>query len=273
MRVYCILGDERAYVLKSSLMFSSVLKQQGIKGSYVPFKVAPDQIGQALQSLKVLNITGANITVPYKEAVIPHLDILSEGANIIGAINTIVINGEELKGYNTNAIGFMDAMSSVGYDLEGKSALVIGTGGAARAVVFVLNWMRTESIIVAGRNKEKTGELVNQLGGEAKSMQTLPDQPLSVDIIVNATSVSSKDEAPEMDALVQQLNLPNCDMIVDLNYGRPQNFWQDLALEKDIRFMDGLTPLVYQARRTFSLWTGLQVPPENFLQALGETEG
>ena len=61
-------------------------------------------------------------------------------------------------------------------------------------------------------------------------------------------------------------------MIVDLNYGRPQNFWQDLARAKDIRFMDGLTPLVYQARRTFSLWTGLQVPPENFLQALGETE-
>ena len=83
MRVYCILGDERAYRLKSSLMFSNVLKQQGIKGSYVPFKVAPDQIGQALQSLKVLNIAGANITLPYKEAVIPYLDILSEGANII----------------------------------------------------------------------------------------------------------------------------------------------------------------------------------------------
>ena len=75
-----------------------------------------------------------------------------------------------------------------------------------------------------------------------------------------------------MDTLVQQLNLPNCDMIVDLNYGRPQNFWQDLALKKDIRFMDGLTPLAYQARRTFSLWTGLQVPPENFLQALVETD-
>jgi len=271
MRVYCILGDERAYRSKSSLMFSNVLKQQGIKGSYVPFKVVPEQIGQALHSLKVLNIAGANITVPYKEAVIPHLDILSEGANIIGAINTIVINGEELKGYNTNAIGFMDAMSSVEYDLEGKSALVIGTGGAARAVVFILNWMRTKSIIVAGRNKEKTRELVNKLGGEAKSLQTLPDQPLPVNLIVNATSVSSKDEAPEMDALVQQLNLPNCDMIVDLNYGRLANFWQDLALAKDIRFMDGLTPLAYQARRTFSLWTGLQVPPENFLQALEET--
>jgi len=253
-------------------MFTNILKQQGIKGSYVPFKVAPDQIGQALHSLKILNIAGANITVPYKEAVIPHLDVLSEGANIIGAINTIAINnGGELKGYNTNAIGFMDAMSSVEYDIESKSALVIGTGGAARAVVFVLNWMRTKSIIVAGRNKEKTGELASKLGGEAKSLQTLPDQSLAVDLIINATSVSSIDEAPELAALVQQFDIPNCDMIVDLNYDRLNNFWQDLAIAKGIRFMDGLTPLAYQARRTFSLWTGLQVPPENFLQALKET--
>ena len=71
-----------------------------------------------------------------------------------------------------------------------------------------------------------------------------------------------------MSALVQQLNLPNCNMIVDLNYGRLTNFWQELALAKNIHFMDGLKPLAYQARRTFSLWTGLQVPPENFLQAL-----
>jgi shikimate dehydrogenase len=74
------------------------------------FKVSPNDVGQALQSLRILNIAGANVTVPYKETVIPHMDILSEGANIIGAINTIVRNGAELKGYNTNAIGFMDAL-------------------------------------------------------------------------------------------------------------------------------------------------------------------
>ena len=112
----------------------------------MPFKVAPEQLGQALQSLRVLNIAGANITIPYKEAVIPYLDVLSEGANIIGAINTIVLNGDKLKGYNTNAIGFMDALSYAGYEVEDKSAMVFGTGGAARAVVFILNWLRTKTI-------------------------------------------------------------------------------------------------------------------------------
>ena len=103
----------------------------GIKGAYVPFQVDPDDLGQALQSLRILNIAGANVTVPYKEVVVPHMDVLSEGANIIGAINTIVRNGNELKGYNTYAIGFMDALNDVGFDVEGKSALVFGTGGAA----------------------------------------------------------------------------------------------------------------------------------------------
>ena len=268
MKIYCILSDERAFRSKSPAMFSAVLKRVGIKGTYVPFKVAPEQIGGALQSIRILNIAGANITVPYKELVIPHLDILSEGANIIGAINTIVRNGDELKGYNTNAIGFMDALNDAGFDAEDKSALVIGTGGAAKAVVFILNWLRTRSIVVAGRNEERARQIVNRFSGEVKPINTLPDQLLPVNLIVNATSVSSPEESPELAALVEKLHVPDCELVVDLNYDRPQNFWQDMARHKGIRFMDGLLSLAYQARRTFALWTGIQVPPEEFLKAL-----
>ncbi len=268
MKIYCIFSDERAFRSKSPAMFSVVLKRVGIKGAYVPFKVAPEQIGEALQSIRILNIAGANITVPYKESVIPYLDILSEGANIIGAINTIVRNGNELKGYNTNAIGFMDALNDAGFDAEGKSALVIGTGGAAKAVVFILNWLRTKNIIVSGRNEEKTRQIVDRFGGEANPLDTLPDRPLPVDLIVNATSVSSPDESPELAALAQRFDVPNCELVMDLNYDRPENFWQNMALQKGIRFMDGLPSLAYQARRTFALWTGVQVPPEEFLKAL-----
>ena len=78
MKVYCIISDERAYRSKSPYIFSTVLNRMGIKGAYVPFKVAPGDVGQALQSLKVLNIAGANVTVPYKETVVPFMDILSD---------------------------------------------------------------------------------------------------------------------------------------------------------------------------------------------------
>ena len=87
MNVYCIISDERAYRSKSPAIFSAVFKRAGINGAYVPFVVKPENLGQALQSLRVLNIAGANVTVPYKETVIPYLDVLSEGANIIGSIN------------------------------------------------------------------------------------------------------------------------------------------------------------------------------------------
>ena len=268
MKVYCIISDERAYRSKSPAIFSAVLKRMGIKGAYVPFQVAPGDVGQAMQSLRILNIAGANVTVPYKETVVPHMDVLSEGANIIGAINTIVRNGAELKGYNTNAIGFMDALNEVGFDVEGKTALVFGTGGAAKAATFILSWLRTEAIHVAGRNADRTAAIVARFGGQGHSLEAIAEDPPRADIIVNATSVSNADESPEMDALLREMNASGCELVVDLNYERPDNFWEKLARRQGVQFMDGLKPLAYQARRTLSLWTGLQVPPEAFLEAL-----
>ena len=122
MKVFCILSDERAGQSKSPIMFSRVLKRQGINGTYVPFVVKPQDLGQAVQSIRVLHMAGANITVPYKEAVLPLLDVLSEGANIIGAANTVVRDGDRLKGYNTNAIGVMDALNEAGFEVDGKVA-------------------------------------------------------------------------------------------------------------------------------------------------------
>jgi shikimate dehydrogenase len=270
MKVFCILSDERVYSSKSPVMFSRVLQRVGIQAAYVPFKVEPQNVGLALQSFKILNIAGANVSVPYKEKVIPHLDVLSEGANIIGAINTIVCNGDRLKGYNTNAIGFMDALNGAGFEVAGKSALVFGTGGAAKAVVFILNWLRAGNIRVAGRSPEKTAAVAERFKVEASSIDELVDRPVAADIVVNATSVSSPQEAPELALLTQKLQLPVCRLVLDLNYGRNQNFWRDMACCQGIQFMDGLTALAFQARRTFALWTKVQVDPAEFLKALKE---
>lgn len=268
MQVYCILSDERVYNSKSPLIFTKVLKWLGIDGIYVPFKVKPDRIGQAMQSLRVLHIAGANVTAPFKEAVIPYMDVMSEGANIIGAVNTIVRNGDELKGYNTNAIGVMDALSNAGFDIDGKSALVCGTGGAARAVVFIMNWLRAADIIVAGRDQTKAKRIVNDFSGRVRLLDALPEEPLPVDIVVNATSVSSPIESKELAAIASQLQLPQCQLVFDLNYDRSPNFWRDTAAAREIQFMDGQSALAYQARRTLALWTKMQAPPEEFLKAL-----
>ncbi len=270
MKVFCILSDERAFRSKSPAMFSTVMKRVGIKGVYVPFKVKPKQLGPAIQSLRTLNIDGANITVPYKESVIPHLDILSEGANIIGAINTIVRNSDELKGYNTNAIGFMDTLEEAGFEVPDKTALVFGTGGAAKAVVFILNWLRAASIIVTGRSQDEMKKVVSRISGEARNLETISQQPVSANIVINATSVSDPEESPELAEIVNKLEVTDCELMIDLNYGRQNNFWTAKAAEKGIRFMDGLPALAHQASRCFKLWTRLDVEPAEFIKALDE---
>ncbi|MBL0712478.1 MAG: shikimate dehydrogenase [Desulfosarcina sp.] len=267
-KVYCIFGDERVFNSKSPEMFTTVFQRVGLRGVYVPFMNRPGKIGEAIASMRVLNIAGANVTVPHKESVIPHIDVLSEGAKIIGAVNTIAWEGDILKGYNTNAIGFMDTLEEIGLEVPGKRALVFGSGGAAKAVVFILNWLRAESVYIAARNEARAMEMADRLGGQAISLDDVRDGPVDVDLIVNATSVSAEDESPEFAALVSELTLVGCELLLDLNYGRPVNIWEQKAAASGVRFLDGLRSLAYQARRTFALWTGVQVEPNEFLAAL-----
>ncbi len=266
--MFCILGDERVFNAKSPLLFSSILKKIGLNGSYVPFMVAPNQIEEAIGSLRALNMAGANVTAPYKESVIPYLDILSEGANIVGAVNTITRSGDTLKGYNTNAVGFMNAMTETGFDAAGKTALVFGTGGAARAVVFILNWLRTETTLIAGRSEEKIQRLIDTIGGDPLPLETLHNKTLKADIIINATPVSTFEDSAEMAELLNGLDVKGCQLMIDLNYGRRHTIWEGYARSKGIRFMDGLTTLAHQARRSFLLWTKIDVDPNDFVTVL-----
>ncbi len=267
-KVFCIISNQRVFRSKSPAMFNAVFNRTGINGAYVPFMVDEDKIGKALDSLKVLNISGANITAPFKETVLPYLDVLSEGANIIGAVNTIVCKGGRLKGYNTNAIGIMDALNQVNFDITGKRALIIGTGGAARAVAFILNWLRAESIVISGRDSEKSSSLAERFSGLPQLLDDLLTYPLSVDLIVNATPVSSIDESPLLSDFADNFKSSRCQLVFDLNYGRRNNIWQALAKRNNSSFLDGQSALAYQARRTFLLWTGREVPQEEFLRAL-----
>jgi shikimate dehydrogenase len=267
-KVFCIFGDERVFNAKSPLLFSSILKKIGFNGSYVPFMVAPHQIGEAVCSMRALNMAGANVTAPYKESVITHLDVLSEGANIVGAVNTITRNGDILKGYNTNAVGFMNAMTETGFDTAGKTALVFGTGGAARAVAFILNWLRTETTLIAGRSEKKIQRLIDKIGGEPRPLESLYQKTLKAHIIVNATSVSTVEDSAEMAQLLSGLDVKGCQVMIDLNYGRRNNMWERYARSKGIHYVDGLTTLAHQARRSFMLWTRIDVDARDFVTEL-----
>ena len=266
--VYCIISDERVHRIKSPRMYNRILQQMGLAGAFVPFMVAPEDLGRALESLKILNISGANISAPYKEKAARFMDILSEGAQIIGSVNTVVCKSGLLKGYNTNAIGFMDALAAMQFEAAGKRALIFGSGGVARSVAFILNWLRAEKVTIVGRDKERTWALAERFSGHALLFSDLDGRKFSEDIVINTTSVSNADESPELHDHISRLDLSGCQLILDLNYGRRENFWKKRALDLNLPFHDGLAALAFQARRTFALWTGMEVPPEAFLDAL-----
>lgn len=268
MKVFSLISDGQAFRSRAPVMFERVMKRIGIQGVYVPFKIDPGKIGQAMEAIRTLNIDGSNIGNPFKESILPHLDILSEGANIIKAVNTVVRTGSTLKGYNTNAIGFMDTLEKAKFDAAGKTALIFGAEGAAKAVVFILNWLRCERVDIAGRYKKNVENLLSTLDANMVSLKALSTTPCKANIIINASSASTPDEAPGFASTIELLDIRECELVVDLNYGHTNNFWEKLARLKGIPFVDGLTPLAHMARRTLLLWTKIDVEPGEFIRAL-----
>ena len=270
MKVFCVLSDERVYQSKSPAMHTRVLQRLGIDGVYVPFQVRADRLADAVAGLKALHVAGANVTVPYKEAIMPYVDRLDEEASAIGALNTIVREGDRLVGCNTDARGFADCLRDAGFCPEGKSGLVVGTGGAARAVVHALGSLGLGHITVVGRSFARAEELARAFGCKAGGLDSLGSSHAAAQILVNATSVSTSSEAPELAELVRGIDGNGCKLVVDVNYGRRDSIWEHAAASIGARFMDGLPMLAYQAQRSFALWSGLEVPPKYFLEALDE---
>jgi len=272
VKIFCILSDERAVKLKSPDIFNFAIKKINFNGVYVPFIASQKDINEAIRGFRTLqNIAGINITIPYKESVIPYLDNLSEGANIIGSVNTIVKEGKFLKGYNTNAIAFMDALEEFNIDITGKKFLIFGTGGMARAVIFILKWLKAGEILITGRNQTKLEQVTNRVGGKAINLNKLISSDFVPDIIINATSVSFEEQLnfKELFEIANQVKFSNCKLLFDVNYKHDKNssnFWQKIALRNNIKFSDGITMLTYQASHTFALWTGIKIEPKIFLE-------
>jgi shikimate dehydrogenase len=269
MKVFCILSDDRAMKSLSPAMHSAVLRKLGLDGVYVPFVVYPEHLAEAVKGIIALHIAGANVTVPHKETVIPHLQGLTPEAQAIGAVNTLVRNGDGVVGHNTDADGFLDALSRSGIDLPSLNCLVVGTGGASRAVLHALERGHAAKAVLAGRNPERAASLAARFRATPCALEELPQRAKDAHLLINAASASSALEAPELASLVAKIEAPRIKLIVDLNYGRTDNMWRNTAEKLGADFMDGLPMLACQAARSFFLWTGARVPAERFLEAIG----
>jgi shikimate dehydrogenase len=256
-------------------MHGAALALCGIRGVYLPFNVKPEHLAVFLETLLDGGFRGLNVTVPHKERVMPLLAGVDPAALRIGAVNTLTASpdGKGWLGSNTDAPGFACAC------LEGLApcpALVLGAGGAARAVVASLldNGFGPR---IAARRPERAEALAGSLTGPGGARATTAPWPAAGGgegaggpggpwrLVVSCLSASSPDElGPDPPRPL----LGEGGLMADLNYGRPDNWFRTLAEEAGATFRDGLHMLAAQARLSFITWTGREdVPLEPFLKA------
>jgi shikimate dehydrogenase len=248
----------------SPAMHNAALQSLGLDYCYVPFSVHPDLLEKAVNAIRALNLKGVNITVPHKEKVMSFLDRIDEEASFIGAVNTIFNNEGTLVGYNTDGRGFMQSLAENGISVEGSDILVIGAGGAARAIGYYL-CKKKGGLHIYGRNREKVDRLVNDLKRINENVSTAQDTAgiKKFQIIINTTplGLNENDQLPFDTEL-----LTSGQTVCDLIYRKTRLIRE--ASKKGCITIDGAGMLLWQGVFAFEIWTGKKPDVEVMRTAL-----
>ena len=274
-----LIGDPVEHTM-SPVMHNAAFEKLGLNYAYLPFRVKPEELPQAVSGLRALNATGFNVTIPHKVAVIPLLDELDPLAEKIGAVNTVVNDNGLLKGYNTDASGFLQALLERGVEPASKNIVLLGAGGAARAITYILSERNTRLTILNRREELDWAEAIaanikKDLGKYIEVFELLPDHLAAAlepaDILVNATSVGMS-PASGVSPVPAQLMKSGL-VVVDIVYNPVRTkLLQDGAAVAAV-IVEGLDMLVWQGALAFEKWTG-QKPPFDLMKevALNELE-
>ncbi|MBE9500835.1 MAG: shikimate dehydrogenase [Chloroflexi bacterium] len=242
---------------------------------YQAWEAEPAQFGAIMERVRQPSTVGANITIPYKETVLPMMDELDELARQIGAVNTIVHREGKLSGYNTDAEGFVQALRHLGgFEPAGKRAVLIGAGGAARAVSFALARGGVRSLIITDIVEERAQVLsssLTPLGVETSVLdpedEDLQDALSNCDLVVNCTPVGMKHSATEGQSPLKAELIPREALIYDVVYNPIETQLLMDAKAIGARTIGGLGMLVYQGAKAFELWTGKEAPIDIMFEA------
>jgi shikimate dehydrogenase len=257
---------------------------------YEAWETDPAQLQERMNNLRKPHNIGANVTVPYKEAVLPLLDEVDDLASSIGAVNTIVKKDDRLLGFNTDAHGFIEALDKEGhFDPGGKQAVILGAGGVARAVGFTLVQRKVASLAITDGIFERANvlaeNLVRYIKGTPQSLKDLePDvtafqwQNLGsartfdgCDLIVHCTTIGMKDSSQEGQSPLSLEVIPKNVLVYDVVYNPWLTPLLRLAQKAGANILGGLPMLVYQGAASFKLWTGKEAPVDIMFNKAKET--
>lgn len=250
-----VIGDPVRHSL-SPVIHNAAFAEAELDWVFVAFEVVEGDAVRAVSGARALGIDGLSVTMPHKATVIEALDRLSPTASKLGAVNAIVREGTEFVGHSTDGAGLIDALAyDEGFAAEGKCCVVIGAGGAARAVVLALAEAGASSVVVVNRTAANA-ELAALLAGSAGVVGT-EEMARDADLIVNATPLGMiGNDAPAVDPSLFHSN----QLVVDLVYAPPLTPTIQAARAAGAHAVGGLGMLVHQAAHAFTLWTGQEAP-------------
>lgn len=239
---------------------------------YVPFHVEEGRVEEAIKGAYALNLLGLNVTVPYKSQVIPALDKIDELAEKIGAVNTLVRTEDGFKGYNTDMPGLYRAMCSEGIQIEGQDVILLGAGGAARAVAFLCALKGVERVYMLNRSVKKAeavaGEVNEKTGKECIYPMALADYkklPDKTFLAIQATSVGLYPDVEQV-VIEDEEFYRKIHTGYDLIYKPSTTRFMQLVRQQGGRAFHGLKMLLYQGVIAYELWNDVSVPEEMALQ-------
>ncbi|WP_456472570.1 shikimate dehydrogenase [Methanocaldococcus sp.] len=242
----------------SPIMHNAAFRDKNLNYVYLAFDVKPEKLKYVIDGAKALNIVGFNVTIPYKVDIIKYLDSLDKDAELIGAVNTIKIEEDRAIGYNTDGIGARRALEEELGEVKNKKILILGAGGAARAVAFEL--AKNNYIIIANRTVEKAKKLAEEikekLNAEVEYSDLNPNLE-GVNIVINATSVGMY---PNVDVkpLLTAEQLKDVEAVMDLIYNPLETVLLKEAKKAGVKAINGLGMLIYQGAEAFKIWTGVE---------------
>ena len=258
----------------SPFIHNSAFEATNTNGVYLAWEVDEAELAETVANIRRYQMYGINLSMPYKEQVIPYLDRLSEEACLIGAVNTVVNREGTLIGYNTDGKGFFKSLPS--FKISKKRLVLLGAGGAAKAILAqaILDGVSQISVFVRSSSMEKTRPYLEKIQNATgfrvdlfalEDVQNLQDSITQADLLVNATNVGMDGSSQPIPTSIV---LPEKLMVADVIYQPFETPFLKWARNQGNQSINGLGMLLYQAAEAFELWTGKEMPTDQIWESL-----
>lgn len=268
-RLAAVIGDPIRHS-RSPAIFNAAFEAAGLDWAYLAFEVPDGRAAGALDAVRALGIEGLSVTMPHKTDVAALVDERSPQAERLGAVNCVVRDGDRLVGHNTDGAGFVASLrADAGFEPAGRDCVVLGAGGAARAVILALAEGGASAVTVVNRSTDKAATAAALAGaiGSTAPAAALIERLASADLLVNATSLGMDSASLPVDA-ADLGALPEAALVADLIYRPVVTPLLAAAEARGLRTLNGLGMLVYQAAEAFRLWTGTPAPVAEMRRAV-----